>query len=62
MEEGLREVVDKQMDIMMRLTNLSKGVEALKNKTEMNRLMAKDAVNLANNATHQASTLERVSE
>lgn len=58
-EEGLREVVDKQMDIMMRLTNLSKGVEALKNKTEMNRQMAKDAVNLANNATHQASTLER---
>lgn len=53
---------DKQMDIMMRLTNLSKGVEALKNKTEINRLMAKDAINLANNASHQASTLEQVSK
>lgn len=53
---------DKQMDIMMRLTNLSKGVEALKSKTEINRLMAKDAINLANNASHQASTLEQVSK
>ncbi|XP_023188119.1 laminin subunit beta-2-like [Xiphophorus maculatus] len=58
-ENGLVQLEDKQMDIMMRLTNLSKGVEALKNKTEINRLMAKDAINLANNASHQASTLEQ---
>lgn len=48
------------MDIMMRLSNLSMGVEALRNKTEMNRQMAKDALDLANNATHQASSLGKV--
>ncbi|XP_037540958.1 laminin subunit beta-1 [Nematolebias whitei] len=56
-EWTLQQLEDKQMDIMMRLSNLSVGVEALRNKTEMNRQMAKDALDLANNATHQASSL-----
>lgn len=60
MEWTLQQLEDKQMDIMMRLSNLSVGVEALRNKTEMNRQMAKDALDLANNATHQASSLGKV--
>lgn len=48
------------MDAMMRLNNLSAEVEALRNKTEQNRQMAKDAKALANNATHLASSLEQV--
>ncbi len=51
---------DKQMDVMMRLNNLSMGVEALRNKTEQNREMAKDAIALADNATQLASSLEQV--
>ncbi|XP_071783632.2 laminin subunit beta-1 isoform X1 [Centroberyx gerrardi] len=57
-EEGLQQLEDKQMEAMMRLANLSLGVEALRNKTEQNREMAKDARALANNATHQASSLQ----
>lgn len=49
------------MDVMMRLNNLSIGVEALRNKTEQNRQMANEANALANNATHLASSLEQVS-
>lgn len=45
----------------MRLNNLSMGVEALRNKTEQNRLMANDAQALANNATNLTSSLEQVS-
>lgn len=37
------------------------GVEALRNKTEQNRLMANDAQALANNATSLTSSLEQVS-
>ncbi|XP_070766889.1 laminin subunit beta-1 [Enoplosus armatus] len=55
----LTQLEDKQMDVMMRLNNLSLGVEALRNKTEQNREMAKDAKALANNATHLASSLEQ---
>ncbi|XP_017266844.1 laminin subunit beta-1 [Kryptolebias marmoratus] len=58
-EQSLQQLEDKQMDIMMRLNNLSIGVEALKNKTEMNRQMAKDALALAKNATHQATSLDK---
>nr|XP_015824219.2 laminin subunit beta-2 isoform X1 [Nothobranchius furzeri]XP_054602176.1 laminin subunit beta-2 isoform X1 [Nothobranchius furzeri] len=58
-EERLQQLEDTQMDAMMRLSNLSVGVEALRNKTEMNRQMAKDAQAQANNATLQASSLER---
>ena len=60
MDERLKQVEDKQMDLMMRLNNLSMGVEALKNKTEQNRQMAVDAKALANNATHLASSLQQV--
>ncbi|XP_011475073.1 laminin subunit beta-2 [Oryzias latipes] len=49
----------KQMDIVMRLQNLSAEAEALRNKTEMNRRMADDALALANNATLRASSLEQ---
>lgn len=60
MEESLGQLEDKQMEVMMRLNNLSVGVEALRNKTEQNRQMAEDARALANNATRQASSLEQV--
>lgn len=50
----------KQMDVMMRLMNLSKEVEALKNKTEQNRQMAIEAKALADNATDLKSSLEQV--
>ncbi|XP_005744725.1 laminin subunit beta-2 isoform X1 [Pundamilia nyererei] len=49
----------KQMDVMMRLMNLSKEVEALKNKTEQNRQMAIEAKALADNATDLTSSLEQ---
>uniref|UniRef100_A0A7N9ARS4 Laminin subunit beta-1 n=1 Tax=Mastacembelus armatus TaxID=205130 RepID=A0A7N9ARS4_9TELE len=57
----LTQLGDKQMDVMMRLNNLSMGVEALRNKTEQNREMAKVAEALASNATELASSLEQVS-
>lgn len=60
-DEQLMELEKKQMDVMMRLNNLSVGVEALRNKTEQNKQMAKEAKALANNATRLASSLERVS-
>ncbi|XP_058498691.1 laminin subunit beta-2 [Solea solea] len=58
-EKKLQRLVNRQKDVMMRLQKLSEGVEALKNKTEMNRLMAMDAKAQANNATHLASSLEK---
>lgn len=61
MDERLTQLEDKQMEVMMRLNNLSMGVEALKNKTEQNRAMAKDAKALANNATNLATSVEQVS-
>lgn len=57
----MTQLEDKQMEVMMRLSNLSTGVEALRNKTKLNREMAKDANALANNATDMASSLEKVS-
>uniref|UniRef100_A0A667ZMI4 Laminin, beta 2-like n=1 Tax=Myripristis murdjan TaxID=586833 RepID=A0A667ZMI4_9TELE len=51
-DERLQQLEEKQMEVMMRLANLSMGVDALRNKTEQNREMAKDAKALANNATH----------
>ena len=62
MDERLKRLEEKQMDVMMRLTNLSMGVEALRNKTEQNRQMAKDAKAQANNATQLATSLQQVSE
>lgn len=61
MDERLTFLEDKQMDVMMRLNNLSMGVEALRNKTEQNRQMAHEANARANNVTHLASSLEQVS-
>lgn len=61
-ELRLQLLEDQQMDIMMRLNNLSLGVAALRNKTEMNRQMAKDALAQADNATQQASSLDKVSK
>lgn len=58
-DERLMQLEDKQMDVMMRLNNLSLAVEALRNKTEQNRQMAKDAKAQADNATDLASSLEQ---
>lgn len=60
MYESLTELEDKQMDIMIRLNNLSIATGALRNKTGRNREMAKEAKTQANNATEQASSLEKV--
>lgn len=60
-DEQLMKLEEKQMDVMMRLNNLSVGVDALRNKTEQNKQMAKEAKALANNATRLASSLQRVS-
>lgn len=61
MYESLTQLEDKQMDIMIRLNNLSIATGALRNKTGRNREMAKEAKTQANNATEQASSLEKVS-
>lgn len=61
MDERLTLLEQKQMDVMMRLSNLSMGVEALKNKTEQNRQMAKEAEAQAKNATELATSLKEVS-
>lgn len=59
-DERLSQLEDKQMDVMMRLVNLSVEVEALRNKTEQNRRMAKEATAQAANATQLASSLQQV--
>ncbi|KAL0158392.1 hypothetical protein M9458_046468, partial [Cirrhinus mrigala] len=46
------------MDVMMRLANLSHGVDLLKNKTEQNREMAKVAKAQSDNATQEAAGLQ----
>ncbi|XP_077371311.1 laminin subunit beta-1 isoform X3 [Festucalex cinctus] len=56
-DERLTQLENKQMEVMMRLINLSAEIEALKNKKELNREMAKDAKALADNATLQAVSL-----
>lgn len=61
MYERLTKLEDKQMDVMIRLNNLSKATGALGNKTGKNREMAKEAKTQANNATEQASLLDQVS-
>uniref|UniRef100_A0A672SL20 Laminin subunit beta-2-like n=1 Tax=Sinocyclocheilus grahami TaxID=75366 RepID=A0A672SL20_SINGR len=48
------------MGVMMRLANLSHGVVLLKNKTEQNREMAKDAKAQSDNATQEAAGLQEV--
>ncbi|XP_056896731.1 laminin subunit beta-2 isoform X1 [Takifugu flavidus] len=59
MYKSLTQLEDKQMDIMIRLNNLSIATGALRNKTGRNREMAKEAKTQANNATEQASSLEK---
>lgn len=61
MDNRLTQLESKQMDAMMRLGNLHLEVEALRNKTEQNRQMAKEAKAQADNATQLASSLEQVS-
>lgn len=56
-EQRLVLLEQKQMEVMMRLLNLSSGVDALRNKTRQNRQGAAEALTLSNNATDQASTL-----
>ncbi|XP_031421824.1 laminin subunit beta-1 [Clupea harengus] len=56
-EEKLAELEGKQMDAMMRLARLSEEIEALKNKTELNREMANEAKAHADNATEAADGL-----
>lgn len=51
---------NSQMDVMMRLANLSHAVELLRNKTEQNREMAKDAKAQSVNATLEAAGLQEV--
>ena len=48
------------MDAMMRLARLSEEIEALKNKTELNREMANEAKAHADNATEAADGLNEV--
>lgn len=60
MNERLTELEDKQMDIMIRLNNLSMATGSLRNETAKNRDIAKEAKSQANNATMLASSLEQV--
>ncbi|XP_012991876.3 laminin subunit beta-2 [Esox lucius] len=57
-EEKLKDLEAMQMDSMMRLANLSRGIDELKSKTDQNREMAQDATNQAQNATLEALGLE----
>lgn len=61
MYESLTQLEDKQMDIMIRLNNLSIATGSLRNKTGRNREMAKEAKTQANTARKQVSSLEKVS-
>ncbi|KAG7265982.1 LOW QUALITY PROTEIN: hypothetical protein CRUP_012642, partial [Coryphaenoides rupestris] len=58
-EEVLQQLELGQMEAMMRLANLSAEVDALRNKTDANRLMAHHARELADNATLLATSLEQ---
>lgn len=57
-EARLQQLEEGQMEAMVRLANLSAEVDALRNKTEANRLMARNAKELADNATGLTSSLE----
>lgn len=60
MEDKLSNLEANLMDMMMRLANLSKEVDFLKNKTEQNRRQAKEAKERSDNATQAASELKKV--
>ncbi|XP_016138604.1 laminin subunit beta-1-like [Sinocyclocheilus grahami] len=57
-DNKLLDLDNNLMDVMMRLANLSHGVDLLKNKTEQNREMAKDAKAQSDNATQEAAGLQ----
>lgn len=59
-EDKLSNLEANLMDMMMRLDNLSQGVDFLKNKTEQNRQQAKEAKMLSDNTTQAASELKKV--
>lgn len=61
MHDRLTELEDKQMDMMLRLSNLSMATGSLRNETGKNREMANEAKSQANNASMQASSLDQVS-
>lgn len=61
MHDRLTELEDKQMDMVIRLSNLSMATRSLRNQTGKNREMANEAKSQANNAGMQASSLEQVS-
>ncbi|XP_061621813.1 laminin subunit beta-2 [Phyllopteryx taeniolatus] len=56
-DERLTRLENKQMEVAMRLRNLSAQIEALRNKTELTGEMAKDAKASADNAAMQALAL-----
>ncbi|KAM9785727.1 laminin subunit beta-1 [Neosynchiropus ocellatus] len=58
-DERLTQLEDKQMEVMMRLTNLSLGVEGLRNRSQQNKEMAVEARAQAENATREASSLDQ---
>ncbi|XP_056304742.1 laminin subunit beta-1 [Danio aesculapii] len=57
-DDKLLSLDNNLMDVMMRLANLSHGVDLLKNKTEQNREMAKEAKAQSDNATREAAGLQ----
>lgn len=59
-EDKLSNLEASLMDMMMRLNNLSQGVDFLTNKTEQNRQQATEAKALSDNATQAASELKEV--
>lgn len=61
MHDRLTELEDKQMDMVIRLSNLSMATGSLRNQTGKNREMANEAKSQANKAGVQASSLEQVS-
>lgn len=61
MHDRLTELEDKQMDMVIRLSNLSMATGSLRNQTRKNREMANEAKSQANKAGVQASSVEQVS-
>ena len=57
---GLRGVGARQGGALLRLSGLSSEVDALRNKTESNRLLALNAHGLADNASLVTAGLQRV--
>lgn len=56
-EQRLAQLEDRQVEVMMRLLNLSSGVDALRNKSQVNQQGAAEALVQSNTASEQASSL-----